>query len=424
MKAIRAALVMLSCLAVGACMAPEKRPVEPDATAPLGRQVLVMLRAAAPHFRPDVSYAGGYDVAAGRAAQMRIAKGLANQHELTIVDGWPMPALGVDCFVMQTRDDASLEQLIARLAADPRVESVQAMNLFRVLAHTDSLYPLQPSARAWALDDVHRIATGKRVRIAVIDTGVEIDHPDLAGRVAVTRNLVDGRVDVAEFHGTAVAGVIGARADNGVGIAGIAPDATLVALRACWQPEGSAAAAVCSTFTLAKALQFALEDRVGIINLSVGGPRDRLLDRLLDVASSRGVIVVAAVDPSAGKASFPASHRGVLAVADVDGQDASFAIMLAPGRDIPTSIPGKQWGFVSGSSFAAAHVTGLVALLRELAPNVQSQQIREALAPKEAARVAGTRRPMVDACAAVAAIGGACACTCAVAAGGGAPLPR
>jgi hypothetical protein len=423
-KAIRAALATLLCLAVGACMVPESRTGESVPTASLERQVLVMLRTTAPHFRPDVSYVGGYDAASGRAAQMRIAKSLANQHELTIVNDWPMPALGVDCFVMQARDGASLEQLITSLAADPRVESVQAMNVFRVLAHTDSLYPLQPSARAWGLDDLHKIATGKRVRIAVIDTGVEIDHPDLMGQVAVTRNLVDGRVDVAEFHGTAVTGVIAARADNGVGIAGIAPDATLVALRACWQPEARATAAVCSSFTLAKALQFALEDRVGIINLSVGGPRDRLLDRLLDVASLRGVIVVAAVDPGSGKASFPASHRGVLAVADVEGQDASVAVMLAPGRDIPTSIPGKQWGFVSGSSFAAAHVTGLVALLRELAPNATFQQVRDALASKETARVAGSRRPMVDACAAVAAIGGACACTCAIAADGASPLPR
>jgi subtilisin family serine protease len=423
-KAIGAALVMLSCLAVGACMAPQQRPAEPATTASLEHQVLVMLRAAAPHFRPDVSYVGGYDAGAGRAAQMRIAKTLANQHALTIVDDWPMPVLGVDCFVMQTRDAASLEQLIRRLAADPRVESVQAMNVFRVLAHSDSLYPLQPSARAWALDDLHKVATGKRVRIAIIDTGVEIDHPDLMGRITLTRNFVDDRADVAEFHGTAVAGVIGARADNAVGIAGIAPDADLLALRACWQPDGRAATAVCSTFTLAKALQFSLEERVGIINLSVGGPRDRLLDRLLDVASARGAIVVAAVDSSAGMESFPASHRAVLAVADIDGQDASFAIMLAPGRDVPTSIPGRQWGFVSGSSFAAAHVSGLVALLRELSPNVESKQVREALAPRGAARVAGTRRPMVDACAAIAAIGGACACTCAVAADGVPPLPR
>src|SRR4030095_12159917 len=107
---------------------------------------------------------------------------------------------------------------------------------------------------------------------------------------------------------------IGARADDGVGIVGVAPDARLWALRACWQQEGSRGSAVCSTFTLAKALQFALDEKVDIVNLSIGGPRDRLLERLLDVALSRGVIVVSAFDAAAGKASFPASHRGVLAV--------------------------------------------------------------------------------------------------------------
>ena len=410
MSRMRAVLFALLCVVVGTCAAQEEQatPASPE------RQVLVMLHAAPPHFRPDAAYAGAYDAAVGRAAQLRVAERLAGQYELTIVNSWPMPALGVDCFVMEAHGGAPLEQVVARLAADPRVESAQSMNAFSVLAHGDPLYRLQPSARLWNLDDVHKMATGRHVRVAVVDTGVEIDHPDLVGRVALARNLVDGRVDVAELHGTAVAGIIGARADDGVGIAGIAPDATLYALRACWQ-EGRGAAAVCSTFTLAKALQLALDERVDVINLSVGGPRDRLLERLIDVASSRGVIVVSAADWNAGKMSFPASYRGVLAVAEVEGQDASFAVLLAPGRDIPAPVPGKQWGFVSGSSFAAAHVTGVVALLRELAPNVQPKQVREALAPKTATVVAGGRRPMVDACAAIAAIGGACACSCTVA---------
>ena len=199
------------------------------------------------------------------------------------------------------------------------------MNVFRVLAHNDSLYPLQPSARALALDDVHRIATGKRVRIAVVDTGVEIDHPDLIGtscgdtqsRRWPRRRRRVPRDGGGRHHRRAR----GRRRRNRRSC----PRRDPLALRACWPPERERCGAVCSTFTLAKALQFALDERVDIINLSVGGPRDRLLERLLDVASSRGVIVVAAVDPSAGKASFPASHRGVLAVAEVDGQDASFA---------------------------------------------------------------------------------------------------
>ena len=422
MTPIRATLLLVLCLAFGAGVAQERRSDGQVAGASFDRQLLVMLRSAPPHFRPDASY-GAYDASIGRAAQLRVAERLASEYELKLVDSWPMPALGVDCFVMEVRGGASLDQLVARLSADARVESVESMNVFTVLAHNDPLYRLQPSASLWHLDDVHKVATGKRVRIAVIDSGVETDHPDLIGRIAATRNVVDGRVDVAEYHGTAVAGIIGARADDGIGIAGVAPDATLITLRACWQ-EGTGVAAVCSTFTLAKALQFALDEKVEVVNLSVGGPRDRLLERLLDVASSRGVIVVSAVDPSAGKVSFPASYRGVLAVAEVDGQDASEGVLLAPGRDVPAPVPGNQWGFVSGASFAAAQVTGLVALLRELAPNVQIQQVREALAARAPATVARDRRRMVDACAAIAAIGGACACSCAVAGDATSRVPR
>src|SRR6185436_4820560 len=115
-------------------------------------------------------------------------------------------------------DDVPLQPLIERMALDARVESVQAVNLFRVLAHDDPLYRLQPTATLWHLDELHRFATGRNVRVAAIDSGVELDHPDLRGRVVLARNFVDTRVGVAEWHGTAVAGIIGARADNTVGI--------------------------------------------------------------------------------------------------------------------------------------------------------------------------------------------------------------
>ena len=112
--------------------------------------------------------------------------------------------------------------------------------------------------------------------MAAIDSGVEVDHPDLRGRIVLARNFVDTREAVAELHGTAVAGIIGARADNSVGIVGVAPDAQLMALRACWQRPADESAAVCSSFTLAKALQFAIDNGAKVINLSLGGPRDRL----------------------------------------------------------------------------------------------------------------------------------------------------
>ena len=166
---------------------------------------------------------------------------------------------------------------------------------------------------------------------------------------------------------------------------------------------------------MAKALQFALEENAQVVNLSLGGPRDRLLERLLDVALARGITVVSAVDPDVRNGGFPASHRGVLAVAADDAHDVSEGVWLGPGRDIPTTIVGRKWGFVSGSSFAAAHLTGLVALLREIAPNLQPQQIREALSVRATQSPSGGHHTVVDACAAVTKIAGTCACACAVA---------
>ena len=378
------------------------------------RQLLVMLRMPAPHFRPDVSYAASYSQV-GKDARRRVAEAIASQYGLKVIDAWPMPALGVDCFVMEAPEQASLPRLVAQLTADERVESAQSVNRFNVLGYNDPLYPVQPSATEWHLSDLHKVATGKRVRVAIVDTGIEADHPDLIGQIASTQNLVDERRDVGEAHGTEVAGILAALPDNGIGIAGIAPGATFFALRACWQGPGPGSQATCSSFTLAKALQSALDNDVQVINLSIGGPSDKLLARLLDVAMSRGITVVGAIDPKVADGGFPASYRGVLAIAEEGGQDSPAAFLMAPGRDVPTTLPGGKWGIVSGSSFAAAHVTGLVALLRELSPGLQPQQLRDVLAPQTLLTLATDHSRIVDACAAVARTAGACACTCSAA---------
>jgi len=409
LAAWRRALLVLALLAVSSIARTQGvEAPEPSATT---REVLVMLRLPPLHFRPDAGYIGGYSTQSGSAARQRIAEDLATRFKLRIVNNWPMPALGVVCFVMEAPEDLPLQPLIERMSNDARVESVQAMNLFRVLAHDDPLYRLQPTAGLWHLDELHRVATGRNVRVAAIDSAVEVDHPDLRGRIVLARNFVDARDAVAEVHGTAVAGIIGARADNSVGIVGVAPDAELMALRACWERPADESAAVCSSFTLAKALQFAIDNGAKVINLSLGGPHDRLVERLLAVAVSRGAIVVAAADTRFAKGGFPASLRDVLAVAADDVQDAAETIYLAPGRDIPTTLPGSRWGFVRGSSYAAAQMAGLVALLVDLAPDQSTQQIRETLSTSDRS---GTppRRAIVDACAAVARTVGACACGC------------
>ena len=157
MSITRMSALVLLCFVVSAC-AQLDRPMETAADGdPLERQVLVLLRLPAPHCRPDASYTGSYDRGAGRDARRRIAERLANQYGLKIIDGWPVAALGVDCFVMDVPGNVSLARIVEQLSLDPGVESAQAMQLFRVLAHNDPLYPLQPSAKLWHLDELHKI---------------------------------------------------------------------------------------------------------------------------------------------------------------------------------------------------------------------------------------------------------------------------
>jgi subtilisin family serine protease len=389
-------------------------------------RILLMLQSAPVHYRPDAAYAGGYR-AGGRATRKTLARELALEQGLSLREDWAMPVLGLDCYVLEAGDPASAARAISALARDPRIASVQPMQRFHVLAATapgpDPLYPAQPAATRWHLSELHRRATGLGVRIAVIDTGVAIDHPDLRGQVAVNRDFVDAGAPVAEAHGTEVAGIIAARAGNGIGIAGIAPQARLLVLRACWQ-QGTGPAQ-CDSFTLAKALQFAIMNRAQVLNLSLGGAYDPLLARLLDIAVQRGITVVAAVDPDAELGGFPASHAGVLAVIDMQSAYTGIPAFRVAGHGVPATIPGGGWAVVDGSSFAAAQLSGLVALVRQQAPRMQNAQMRMLLATTTTSppRAGADHAVDVDACAVLSRLDQACVCNCAiVSATMGAPL--
>ena len=299
---------------------------------------------------------------------------------------------------MNARVDAG--SVAQALSQDPRVVWAQPTNVYRTRGHGDPLYPLQPSAQAWHLLDLHEIATGREIRVAVVDSRVDEHHPDLEGQVALRENFVDGHGNLPEDHGTAVAGIIAARADNGVGIVGVAPNSRLLALRACWQE--SSQATVCTTLSLAMALHFAITHDADIINLSLSGPPDRLLDRLLDVALSRRISVIGAFDRHLADGGFPASHAGVVAVAEDTGEPALAGAVLAPGRDVLTTLPDARWNLVSGSSYAAANVSGLFALMRERLP--------AHAAPLSMASIAYFPGGGIDACATLARVAGDAAC--------------
>ena len=290
-----------------------------------------------------------------------------------------MPALSVHCFVMAT-DAKSVDELLERIEADPRVESAQSMQQFRTIANNDRIQPdpfggLQRDGSGLDLALLHSVATGAGVRVAQIDTGADLEHPDLVDQIELARNFVDDWPIPDERHGTAVAGVMVARGGNGVGTIGVAPAARLLILRACWESEQGDGGGLCNSFTIAKALQFVLRHDVKIINLSLAGPTDRLLQRLLEVAFESGTVVVGAFDENNPHASFPATHPGVITVAQAQHENLPQRVIRAPGQNVLTTLPGGRWGFVSGSSIATAHVSGLVALIFDLKPASTQDEI-------------------------------------------------
>ena len=321
-----------------------------------------------------------------------LAKELSGEYGLDQVGAFPLTSLGVQCVVFQVSENRPLDDVLAQLRVDPRVESVQQNQFFQGLRalNGDPYASLQYGPRAVRADRAHAWATGRGVRVAVVDTGVDTNHPDLMGRVVKTINFVEGgeKTFTADQHGTAVAGVIAARADNGMGIYGIAPDVDLLAAKACWHRRTGSPEAWCSSWTLAKAIDFAIVERVRVLNLSLSGPPDPLLRRLIVKAvEEQSITVVAAVMESGDPAlSFPSSLSTVIAVVASDAQGnvrahvgKHPALLAAPGIEVLTTVPNGAYDFLSGSSFATAHVSGIVALLLERNSQLSPREVRDLL---------------------------------------------
>ena len=390
-------LSLLLAALLGACALGPARDAAPP---PPGRLILVTVAnpPELPPARPGAT-PRAYDLVTPYRAGARAratAAALAQQYRLRQVDAWPIAPLSVHCVVFEVPGGATREQTLAALAGDARVRLAQPMQTFRTLAagYNDPYLDLQRGFREIDAAGAQQWSRGEGIRIAIIDTGIDASHPDLAGRVVAMRNFVDAdaRRFARDRHGTAVAGVISSIANNNVGIVGVAPGAQLLALKACW--HGDAGAAHCNSFTLAQALSAAIEADADVVNLSLAGPVDPLLTQLVERALDGGAVVVAAAPPGGALDGFPAGVAGVIAV-DVAGATAATGVLRAPGSHVITLVPGGSYDFVSGSSLAAAHVSGAVALLLAEHPE---------LSPKDVGGLLRAGASDVNACAALAAL--------------------
>lgn len=255
-------------------------------------------------------------------------------------------------------------------------------------APTDSLAQLQYGRKLIHADQVVAPITGQGVRVAIIDTGIDAAHPALSGKVAEQMDFT-GKGFTPDVHGTLLAGIIAGEQKNSSSISGVSPGVQLLGIKAC-QPAGqSSAEAECWSSTLAKALDYAILGKARVMNLSLGGPSDNLLTRLIDAAIKHQAVVVAAAgnDGPHGPASYPAALPNVVSVTAVDAKEqlypdateGNFIQVSAPGVEIVSTSPGGKLMVSSGTSMATAFVSGTAALLIQQNPPVSPAALQSLL---------------------------------------------
>jgi hypothetical protein len=266
-------------------------------------------------------------------------------------------------------------------SSEPSVAGMQAQFVFTF----SQIPPAQLNGDQYApqklnLPEAHRLATGNRVLIAVIDSEVDASHPDLSGAITAKFDATDKARPHA--HGTAMAGAIAGRRT----VLGTAPQVGLLTVNAfsTRTNEGEG-----TTFSIIKGLDWAATQGARVINMSFAGPADPRLQDALAKANKKGIVLIAAAG-NAGPNSpplFPAADPNVIAVTATDIDDGLFSgadrgkhiAVAAPGVDVLVPAPDGAYQFTTGTSVAAAEVSGIAALLIERNPALKPADIRRIL---------------------------------------------
>jgi len=232
------------------------------------------------------------------------------------------------------------------------------------------------------LAEVHKVATGRGVLVAVVDSAIDMNHPDLAGAFVEQYDAV-GRREKPHFHGTGMVGAIAAHRR----LMGIAPEASILAIQAFSGTTRQSPEA--TTKQILAGLDWAVRKGARVINMSFAGPYDPMLALAMKNAHAKGVVLIAASGNLGPKSPplYPAADPNVIAVTAVDENDQLFTqavrgphvAVAAPGVDVMVPAPEETYQLTTGTSVAAAHVSGVAALLIERHPNVDAATILEVL---------------------------------------------
>jgi hypothetical protein len=309
---------------------------------------------------------------------------LARRHGLARLGSQNFPLVGATIGLFRITDRRSIETVSRELAGDASVRSVQPNFRYVLQDQKAALTEGDPAQYALAklrLPLAHTLAHGANVTIAVIDSGIDLKHPEFANAITDSFDAL-GSKEGPHVHGTGVAGAIVSQAR----LMGSAPAARILAIRAFGvAPNGAES----TSFVVLKALDYAVAHGAQIVNMSFAGPKDALIERGIAAAFAKGIVMVAASGNAGPKSPplYPAANANVIAVSATDAQDRLFAAsnrgsyiaISAPGVDIFLPAPDEKYQMASGTSFSAAYISGLAALMLERNPALKPDEARAIL---------------------------------------------
>ena len=289
--------------------------------------------------------------------------------------------------VIEASSAEEREAILAKLRQDPAVEFAEPDFKMRAFyTPNDPSWSKQWDMTKIAMPAAWDITKGSADMVAaVVDTGVDYNHPELQGRVIKGRDFANNDNDPMDdqAHGTHVAGTIAAAAGNGVGVAGVAPNVKILAVKVLGG-DGSG-----NLSSIIDGITYAANNGAKVINLSLGGPQQSsALKTAIDNAVAKGVVVVAAAgNDSSQTPNYPAAYPNVVSVGSSDQNDrkSSFSTygstidIVAPGSSILSTTPNNRYQTMDGTSMASPHVAGAAALVRSLHPDWSVDQVRKAL---------------------------------------------
>ncbi|MES2195671.1 MAG: S8 family serine peptidase [Pseudomonadota bacterium] len=313
------------------------------------------------------------------------ADALARRHGLVRLQSQNFPLIGATIGLFRIADGRPVEKARRAFAAAAGVRSVQLNFRYWLTQNQKAAWsegdPAQYALAKLRLPQAHTLASGANVTIAVIDSGIDDRHPELLNSVADNFDAL-GSKEGPHVHGTGIAGAIVSHAR----LMGSAPQARILGIRAF----GTAAnGAESTTFVILKALNYAVLHGAQIVNMSFAGPKDPLIERGIVATAARGVVMVAASGNAGAKSPplYPAANANVIAVSATDASDRLFAAsnrgghiaIAAPGVDIFLPAPDGKYQMTSGTSFSAAYISGLAALMLERNPALKPGELRAVL---------------------------------------------